>query len=343
MKRRRFVSAAALMLPGAAFGRIFTARGPGRASGTQDPGVTRGAQSARMEGGAGPVIVSTWNFKGANEAAYEVLRGGAAPLEAVEAGIRVAEGDASNTSVGIGGYPDRDGHLTLDASIMEGTGRCGSVAFVEGVDHPISLARLVMERSPHVMLAGQGAEQFAAEQGYTIRKTLTPGAQEAWEAWLRSTGYRPVPLGVENHDTIGLLALRGGAMAGGCSTSGAAWKTHGRVGDSPIIGAGLFVDDAVGAATSTGLGETVIRIAGSALVVELMRQGKTPAEACRDAIGRLAEKHPQYRSEKGFLAAFLALDKNGEAGAYAFGPGFEYTVMRDGKKTIVTPEYLKTE
>lgn len=328
MKRRTFIGTAALIgLPGArmAGNLLFPER-------------------AAAQTGAGkipPTVVSTWNFPGANEAASEALKRGATPLDAVESGIRVTEADPANTSVGIGGFPDRDGHLTLDASIMDGSGRCGSVVFMEGIDHPISVARLVMEKSPHVMLAGEGAARFAQEHGYALKKELTPGAGKAYDEWLKENDYHPKPLGRDNHDTIGMLALAGGKMAGGCSTSGAAWKMHGRVGDSPIIGAGLFVDEAVGAATSTGLGETVIRIAGSALVVELMRQGMTPGDACRAAVERVYEKHPAERTNKGFLVAFLALRKDGEVGAYGFGPGFEYVVVRDGARTIVTSEYLK--
>jgi N4-(beta-N-acetylglucosaminyl)-L-asparaginase len=332
MKRRRFLATTALVsLPASSIlGDLARASAPGLAG--SDP--AGGPPSS-------PVVVSTWNFAGANEAAFESLKLGGTPLDAVESGIRVVESDPTNTSVGIGGYPDRDGHLTLDASIMEGAGRCGSVVFTEGVANPITLARLVMEKTPHVMLAGEGAEQFAREQGLPLRKDLTPGARKAWEEWLNSSGHSPPPVGKDNHDTIGLLALKDGRMAGGCSTSGAAWKMRGRVGDSPIVGAGLFVDDAVGAATSTGLGETVIRVAGSALIVELMRQGRTPTDACREAVERILSKQPQYRGQMKFLVAFLALRKDGEVGAYGAGPGFEYAVVRDGKKTVVTADYTE--
>jgi len=318
MKRRTFITAAALGLPGIGLATRQTRPTDSR-SGT----------------GSGPVVVSTWNFTGANEAAFESLTGGGSLLDAVEAGIRVTEADPSVTTVGVGGYPDRDGHVTLDASIMEGTGKCGSVVFMEGIDHPISVARAVMERSPHVMLAGTGAEQFAMEQGFRYEKQLTPGARKAWEEWLKKGGYRPAPVGPEKHDTIGLLVMRDGRLAGGCSTSGAAWKMHGRVGDSPIVGAGLFADDEAGCATSSGLGETVIRIAGSATVVELMRQGASPTEACRRAVERIMSKQPEYGGQGGFLVAFLALSREGEVGAWGCGPGFEYAVMREGKKEIV--------
>jgi len=319
MKRRTFLTTAAMGVP-----VIGLAALPRRRQPPADDGA---------------LVVSTWNFQGANEAAYASLSGEGSLLDAVEAGIRVAEADRANTTVGVGGYPDRDGHLTLDASIMEGTGRCGSVVFMEGIDHPISVARAVMEKSPHVMLAGEGATQFATESGFTYRKELTPGARKAYEEWLRAGGYRPKPLGPGNHDTIGLLVRKGGKMAGGCSTSGAAWKMHGRVGDSPVIGAGLFVDDEAGCATSSGLGETVIRISGTATVVELMRQGKPPEEACRRAVERIMAKQPEYKGNGGFLVAFLAMSAAGEIGAWGCGPGFEYAVVKDGKKEVVRSGY----
>jgi len=322
MKRRKFITTATLGLPAVAL-----------ATGSLRAG------RPLLQSTPEPVVVSTWNFPGANEAAYQSLSTGGTLLNAVEAGIRVTEADKSNTSVGIGGYPDRDGHLTLDASIMEGTGKCVSVVFMEGIDHPISVARAVMEKSPHVMLAGDGATQFAREEGFTYRKELTPGARKAYEEWLEKGGFRPRPIGEGNHDTIGLLVGRDGKMAGGCSTSGAAWKMHGRVGDSPIVGAGLFVDDEAGCATSSGLGETVIRIAGSVTVVELMRQGATPTEACRAAVGRIMTKQPEYGEQKGFLVAFLAMTKKGEIGAWSCGPGFEYVVMREGKREVVRSQY----
>jgi len=211
MKRRTFIGTAALLgLPaGKLAGELLF---PGRALSQT------GVVSQTPTGRGNPVIVSTWNFAGASEAASDALSRGASPLDAVEAGIRVTEADPANTSVGIGGYPDRDGHLTLDASIMDGSGKCGSVVFMEGVDHPISIARLVMEKSPHVMLAGEGAARFAEENGYTVRKELTAGARKAHEEWLKSSEYRPKPLGRENHDTLGMLVLKDGKMAGGCST-----------------------------------------------------------------------------------------------------------------------------
>ena len=328
MKRRQFVQTAALVgVPG-----ILSATR--RQTGL--PGTGEGSSPANRE-----IVVSTWNFAGAGESAFHVLQDGGTPLDAVEQGIRVVEADPSVTSVGIGGFPDRDGHLTLDASIMEGTGRCGAVVFMEGIGHPISVARLVMEKTPHVLLAGRGAEQFAVENGFNKKIALTDQARKAYESWRSSSGYPPKDIDRTNHDTIGMLVLKGGKMAGGCSTSGAAWKMNGRVGDSPIVGAGLFVDDEVGGATATGLGETVIGISGSAMIVELMRQGIEPREACRTAVERIIRKQPRYREEGGFLVGFLALRKDGEVGAFSYRSGFEYALIEEGVRTIVKSPALE--
>lgn len=343
MKRRTFLGAATLLgiVSGASAG---SSREPGNRpprEGMEGRTPDGGTPGDHVPGDGAPVIVSTWNFEGANDAAWKTLDGGGSPLDAVEAGIRVPEADPRVTSVGLGGHPDRDGILTLDASIMEGTGACGSVVFTRAIDHPISAARLVMEKTPHVLLAGEGADRFAAEHGLGVRRELTPGAREAWETWKRSSGYRPPPIGPGNHDTIGMLALKGGRFAGGCSTSGAAWKMHGRVGDSPIIGAGLFVDDAAGAATATGLGEEVIRIAGCAVVVESLRRGASPEEACRTAAERLRDRRRSRGG--GFVAAFLALSRAGEAGAFGLGAGFEYALTREGVTTVVRAPFLDSE
>jgi isoaspartyl peptidase/L-asparaginase-like protein (Ntn-hydrolase superfamily) len=292
--------------------------------------------------GGGPVILSTWNFHlPVNETAYATLQKGGTIVDAVEAAIRIVEADPKTTSVGRGGYPDRDGHLTLDACIMDEKGNAGSVVFLEHIMHPISVARRVMEKTPHVMLAGQGALQFALEQGFPKEDLLSDEARAAWKKWLSESHYQP-PIDEHNHDTIGLVALDGkGNMAGGCSTSGAAWKLRGRVGDSPLIGAGLFVDGEVGAATATGLGETVIRIAGGFLIVELMRSGKSPQEACKLAVERLIHKQPQYANIDNFLAGFVALSRDGEVGAFSYKKGLQYSLLRDGVNTVVDAPYLK--
>jgi N4-(beta-N-acetylglucosaminyl)-L-asparaginase len=272
-----------------------------------------------------PIVISTWDFGiPANAEAWKVLSTGGRALDAVEKGVQVPEGDPTVTSVGLGGAPDRDGHVTLDACIMDEAANIGSVAFLEHIVHPISVARAVMEKTPHVMLVGEGALQFALANGFRKENLLTPESEKAWREWLKKGNYKPV-INVENHDTIGMVALdKKGNLSGACTTSGLAYKMHGRVGDSPIIGAALFVDNEVGAATSTGVGEEVIRIVGSHLVVELMRQGNSPEAACKMAVERIVKNQPAKSKE--MQVGFLAVTKNGEYGAFALQKGFTYAV-----------------
>jgi len=275
-----------------------------------------------------PLVVSTWNFGvGANAEAWKIVGGGGRALDAVEAGVRIPEGDPKINSVGLGGLPDRDGRVTLDACIMDEFANCGAVAFLEHIVHPISVARKVMEKTPHVMLVGEGALQFALANGFKKENLLTKESEQAWREWLKKAEYKPVA-NFENHDTIGMVALdKMGNLSGACTTSGMAFKMHGRVGDSPIIGAGLYVDNEIGAATSTGVGEEVIRIVGSHLVVELMRQGRTPTEACREAVERIIKNQPAKSKE--IQVGFLAINKNGEHGAFALQKGFTYAVYSE--------------
>ncbi len=272
-----------------------------------------------------PVALSTWEHGvPANEAAWEILGRGGSALDAVEAGVRVPEGDPTVTTVGYGGFPDRDGKVTLDACIMDRDGRCGSVAFLQDIKHPVSVARRVMEITPHVMLVGQGALDFATTNGFQREDLLTPQAKTAWERWKAENGGERPPINIENHDTIGMLTLdQAGDLSGACTTSGAAFKYHGRVGDSPLIGAGLYVDNEVGGATSTGWGEAVIRAVGCFLVVEFMRQGHSPNEACEMAVDRVISKNPDWRE---IQVGFLALNKAGEFGSFCIAPGFNYAV-----------------
>ena len=293
-----------------------------------------------------PIVISTWDFGiAANKEAWKTLEKGGRALDAVEAGVKIPEADLHNHSVGRAGYPDRDGHVTLDACIMDEFGNCGSVAAMEYIAHPISVARAVMEKTPHVMLAGDGATQFAVEQGFKKEKLLTPESEKAWKDWLKNAKYAPVinfentqgmePGGANNHDTIGMLALDAkGNISGACTTSGMAWKLHGRVGDSPIIGAGLYVDNEVGGATSTGVGEEVIRNVGSFLVVELMRQGYKPEDACKEAVNRIIKKKPEIA--KTIQVGFLAINKKGEYGAYAIQKGFSFAVCNaESQDTLI--------
>jgi len=297
---------------------------------------------------SGPIVISTWDAGiAANKAAWEVLSKNGAALDAVEQGVRVTE-SSQNCCVGLGANPDRDGYVTLDASIMDHQFNCGSVAFLERIKHPISVARAVMEKTPHVMLVGAGALQFAVEQGFELQpQELSPDAQKAYDNWLKKSEYHPPSINVENtgndhafaphkletgewnHDTIGMVALDGtGNLSGSCTTSGAGFKMRGRVGDSPIIGAGLYVDNGVGACTATGQGEDVIRVAGSHSVVEAMRHGASPEEACRQVIERIVKIKGDKVKE--IQVAFLALNKKGDVGSFAIHPGFSYA-LKDGK------------
>jgi N4-(beta-N-acetylglucosaminyl)-L-asparaginase len=296
-----------------------------------------------------PVIISTWDFgKKANNVSWSTLQKGGSALDAVEKGINLIEEDPDNLTVGIGGLPDREGHVTLDACIMDHDSRCGSVMGVEHIVNVISLARRVMEKTPHVILVGDGALQFALDQGFKKTNLLTPKSEALWKEWLKTSNYQPrmniendlykkdpMPGGKDNHDTIGLIAMDAkGNIAGGCSTSGMAYKMRGRVGDSPVIGAGLFVDNEIGAATSTGVGEEVIRCVGSHLVVELMRHGYTPENACKEAVMRIVKKSPAKSKE--IQVGFLAINKKGEYGAYALQKGFSFAV-KTADQDIVIP------
>jgi N4-(beta-N-acetylglucosaminyl)-L-asparaginase len=275
-----------------------------------------------------PVVVSTWNFGlDANKEAWKILSANGRALDAVEAGARVPEGDPKESSVGLGGLPDRDGHVTLDSCIMDEFANCGAVACLEHIVHPVSVARKVMEKTPHVFLVGEGALKFALANGFKKENLLTKESEKAWKEWLKTAKYKPVA-NIENHDTIGIVALDGKQnLSGACTTSGMAYKMQGRVGDSPIIGAALFVDNEIGAATSTGVGEEVIRIVGSHLVVELMRQGNSPQQACELAVARIVKNQPQKSKE--IQVGFLALSKNGEYGAFALQKGFTYAVQSE--------------
>lgn len=274
-----------------------------------------------------PVVISTWNHGlAANAQAWKTLAAGGRALDAVEAGVRVTEADPAVRSVGIGSRPDRSGTVTLDACIMNEKGDCGSVAYLQDTLHPISVARRVMEATPHVMLVGEGARQFAREQGFPAVELLTPEAKAEWEQWLAEHPEETprAEINVENHDTIGMVALdANGQLAGACTTSGAAWKLPGRVGDSPIIGAGLYVDSEVGGAAATGWGEAVIRAVGCFLVVELMRQGHDPETACRLAVERVISKNPDWQE---IQVGFIALNKRGQVGSYCIQSGFDYAV-----------------
>lgn len=288
-----------------------------------------------------PIVLSTWNFGlKANKEAWTILGKGGRALDAVEKGVRLVENDPNERSVGYGGRPDRDGRVTLDACIMDENYNIGSVAALENIKNPISVARAVMEKTPHVMLVGDGAFQFAVSQGFKKENLLTAESEKEWKEWLKTSEYKPVA-NIENHDTIGMIALDAqGNLSGACTTSGMAFKMHGRVGDSPIIGAGLFVDNEVGAATATGHGEEVIRTVGTHLVVELMRQGRNPQQACKEAVERIV-KITQKRGKnlKDIQVGFIAINKKGEYGSYCIQDGFNFAVYDEKGNRLEKPEF----
>lgn len=285
-----------------------------------------------------PIVVSTWRHgMEANDAAWNILKEGGKALDAVEKGVMVPESDPDNRSVGLGGLPDRDGNVTLDACIMNHEQECGAVACITDIEHPISVARKVMEETPHVMLVGKGAYDFAIEKGFPHKNLLTPEAEAEWKKWKESEEQKKPEINHENHDTIGMLAMDAdGNFAGSCTTSGWAYKLHGRVGDSPIIGSGLFIDNEVGAACATGLGEAIVRISGSSIVVELMRNGKTPQEACEEVVNRIIKKHKDL---EGLQVGFLAINRKGEVGAYSVYEGFDYARTTSESHELVKADF----
>lgn len=330
MRRRSFLKKATLAGVGAAMT-------PWKAVGQTNQPATRKSNHV----GPAPLVLSTWiHGMEANAGAWTVLDEGGSALDAVQKGVAVTENDMTNRSVGLGGRPDRDGFVTLDACLMDHDSRCGSVAFLQNIQHPIDVARHVMDNTPHVMLAGAGAYKYAVENGFdpVDYEVPLPEVQKQYEEWLIKSEYKPL-INVENHDTIGMIALGAdGRPAGACTTSGMAYKIHGRIGDSPIIGAGLFVDGDVGAATATGVGEAVIRTAGSAMVVELMRNGASPEEACHDVTQRIVKKHPNI---EGLQVGFIALNNQGEYGGYSVYGGFNYAVRHKGFNQMVDAKYFK--
>ena len=304
-----------------------------------------------------PIVISTWDSgMPVNAEAWKVLSANGTALDAVEAGARHIE-DKIDCCVGLGGYPDRDGIVTLDSCIMDHKANIGAVAGIERIKHPVSVARKVMEKTPHVILVGAGAQQFAIENGFPLESgELSESGKNAYTEWLKKSEYKPV-INIENkkqngpfapnffddgslnHDTMGLVAMDStGNLSGAVTTSGMAFKLHGRVGDSPIIGAGLFVDNEFGAATSSGTGEEVIRICGTHLVVEFMRQGYSPEMACKKAVERIVKRDKE--KAKTLQVGFLALNKKGQYGAYAIQKGFVFSVKSNRENQIHQSKFL---
>ncbi len=315
MKRRKFIERSSLSLAGIGLGSQL---------------IPSQLFAMPSQNRINPIAVATWNFQNATKMAGTMLENGASALDAVEKGVMVEEANLKNTTVGDGGAPDRDGNVTLDACIMSPDGNAGSVVYLKEIAHPVSVARKVMEETPHVMLAGEGALQFAIQQGFKRKNLLTEKSEKAWKEWLEHKEYQPI-INIENHDTIGMLCLdENGDIAGACTTSGLSYKMNGRVGDSPIIGAGLFLDNEVGGAVGTGMGEAIMKSVGSFLIVELMRQGRSPQEACEEAVMRTVKKAPNYED---FQIAYVAMNKKGEIGSYCIHKGFSYAKFYNGEST----------
>lgn len=285
-----------------------------------------------------PVVIATWDVPNATQRAWEVLQNKGTAIDAVVEGCKIEEADTNNQSVGKGGRPDREGQVSLDACVMDHLGNCGAVVYLKHITHAVAVARMVMEETPHVMLAGEGALQFALNKGFSKENLLSDKSKVEWEQWKKEAKYEPI-INIENHDTIGMLALdKSGNISGACTTSGMAYKMQGRVGDSPIIGSGLFIDNHVGGATATGHGEEVVKTVGSFLVVELMRQGKSPQQACEEAVLRIIKNNPNHQN---IQVGYIALNKKGEIGGYCIHPGFSYRVYSEiGHQNIVSDSYL---
>ena len=283
-------------------------------------------------------VISTWNSgTEANKTAIEILKNNGPAIDAIEKGLNVTESDSENTSVGLGGLPDANGNVTLDACIMDHNFNCGSVSYISNIENPISVARKVMEDTPHVMLSGKGAYDFAISKNFKHKNLLTESSRVKWEKWKKENKNVLPAINHENHDTIAMIAIdQLGNLSTGCTTSGWAYKLAGRVGDSPIIGSGVYLDNDVGAACATGMGEAIIKICGSHAIVELMRNGSSPQEACEIAVQRIKNSNKDL---KDFQVGFIAMNKNGEIGSYSLYSGFNYAYQDAQESKLIDSKY----
>lgn len=334
MKRRKFIKRAGLTSVGFGLGSTISS-----CSIDKKKSNPLAANHKTEDYSGQPLVVATWDVQNATTKAWETLQNGKSSLQAVENGVMIEEDNLKNVTVGKGALPDRDGKVTLDACIMNSKGNYGAVVAMEDITHAVSVARKVMEDTPHAILAGDGARQFAIESGFKAEDLLTESSNKAWQKWKEKAEYKPI-INIENHDTIGMLAIdKHGDISGACTTSGLAYKMRGRVGDSAIIGSGLFIDNDIGGATATGLGEEVLKTVGCFLVVELMRQGTPPQEACEEAINRIVKKSKDYEN---FQVGYIAVNKKGEVGAYSIHKNFSYTIyQKDENKTVKSDFYNK--
>ncbi len=304
-----------------------------------------------------PVVISSQNGMKATAKAMEILRAGGKPLDAVIAGVNIVEDDPNDHSVGYGGLPNEDGEVELDASVMDGlTCRCGAVGALKNIKNPSKVARMVMERTDHIFLVGEGALKFALRMGFPKEELLTDYSRQKWvewrsrlsntDAWL-SEEEAGTELGqvVQTHGTINCLAVdANGNIAGTTTTSGLSWKIAGRVGDSPIIGAGLYVDNEVGAGGSTGRGEANIKVCGGHTLVELMRLGKSPEQACLETLQRVVKTTREKRlhfpdGKPNFNLSYYAVNKKGEYAAASLYPS-HFCVNTGGESKRLETAFL---
>lgn len=329
MKRRKFLKGTALSGAAIASGATLI--------GCHESASNKPKAALKSEATTNPTVICTWDFADANAKAGLLVSQGKPALDAIIEGVAVEEANLENTTVGKGATPDREGIVTLDACVMSPAGDCGAVLAVENIVHVAALARKVMEDTPHVILAGKGAEEFGYTMGFPKDDLLTASSKKAWEAWKTSSEYKPM-INIENHDTIGMLAIdSSGDIAGVCTTSGLGYKMKGRVGDSPIIGSGLFIDNEIGGAVATGLGEEVLKTVGSFLIVELMRQGKSPQEACEEAVARIVKKGERYHD---FQIAYIAINKAGQTGSFCIHEGFTMMKYQDGTNENIASDFF---
>jgi N4-(beta-N-acetylglucosaminyl)-L-asparaginase len=287
--------------------------------------------------GQGPVFLSTWKHgKPANERAAEVFHGGGSLLDAVEKGINVPEEDPKVTSVGYGGLPNSEGVVELDAGIMDGTRhRAGAVCGLRGVKTPISVARLVLEKTSHTTMGGIGLQQFAEEMGFHFEQLLTPESLERWMEWKANPHHETFWLSPENHDTIGMVATDGkGHIAAGCSTSGLAWKIPGRIADSPLVGCGYYADDSAGGASATGNGDLMSNYCTSVTIVHMMARGASPQEACEELLRNMVKSDARNKTS---ACAVIAMNTRGEVGAASMNPQFhlQYALWKNSESKML--------
>jgi len=287
--------------------------------------------------GSGPVFLSTWEHgKPANERAAEVFKSGGTLLDSIEKGINVPESDPNVTSVGYGGLPNEEGVVELDAAIMDGTRhRAGSVASLHSIKNPISVARQVLENTKHTTLAGEGAFRFALGVGFKPEQLLTPESLKRWLEWKAKPDHESFWLSASNHDTIGMVGTDGkGHVVSGCSTSGLAWKIPGRVGDSPLVGCGVYANDNVGAASATGDGDLMTNYCTSVSIVHYMAGGMPPQQASEALLKHMVDTDPANRAA---FVCVIAINNKGDVGAASMNTKFrlKYALWRDGQSQLL--------